>query len=349
MSYKFSAICLKFSSLALFLLLFQTGFGQNLSELDNIADQKQKQVKTDVVLMAANKDTIIYTKDSKLFTALRGQAPIAASSEWLTAALVMAMVDEGKINLDDKVSRYISIFSKYAKNYITIRHCLSHFTGIQSETPGLKKMLEKKKFESLEELVNEFAKKEIQKNPGEEFSYSNIGLSIAGRVLEIVSKKRFDMLAQQKLFRPMGMRQTSFTSLDGGLVDPDAGARSSANDMIRFMTMLLNNGMYKGQRILREASVQELRKLQIGTQPVKNVPNEATGFQYALGAWAAENDGKQATVLMAPSLGGTLPVIDFCRGYAFIIFYKELSADQKANAYKDIKGLLDEKFASNCK
>jgi CubicO group peptidase (beta-lactamase class C family) len=261
----------------------------------------------------------------------------------------MAVADEGKINLDDKVSRYIPIFSKYAKNYITIRHCLSHFTGIQSEVAGIKKLLDKKKFESLEEMVNEFAKKEIQTNPGEEFRYSNIGLSIAGRVLEIVSKKKFDMLAQQKLFRPMGMRQTSFSSLDGTLVDPDAGARSSANDMIRFMTMLLNNGVYKGQRILSEASVQELRKLQIGSQPVKNVPSEATGFQYSLGAWAAENDGKQATVLIAPSLGGTLPVIDFCRGYAFIIFYKELSADQKANAYNDIKGLLDEKFASNCK
>jgi CubicO group peptidase (beta-lactamase class C family) len=349
MSYKFSAICLKFSSIALFLLLFQIGFSQNLNELGNIADQKQKLLKTDLVLMVANKDTIVYTKDSKLFTALRGQAPIAASSEWLTAALVMAMVDEGKISLDDKISRYIPLFGKYAKNYITIRHCLSHFTGIQSEVAGIKKLLDKKKFESLEEMVNEFAKKEIQTNPGEEFRYSNIGLSIAGRVLEIVSKKKFDMLAQQKLFRPMGMRQTSFTSLDGGLVDPDAGARSSANDMIRFMTMLLNNGVYKGQRILSEGSVQELRKLQIGSQPVKNIPSETTGFQYALGAWAAENDGKQATVLMAPSLGGTLPVIDFCRGYAFIILYKELSSDQKANAYNDIKGHLDEKFENRCK
>ena len=106
--------------------------------------------------------------------------------------------------------------------------------------------------------------------------------------------------------------------------------------------------MYKGQRILSEASVQELRKIQTRSQPVKNIPSEATGFQYALGAWAPEGDDKHATVLMAPSLGGTLPVIDFCRGYAFIILYKELSADQKANAYNDVKGLLDEKFTSKC-
>lgn len=347
MSYKFVISCLKCSAVVAFMLLFQPIYSQNLGELDEVVAQKQKITKTDVVLMVANKDTIIYTKDSKLFSSLRGQAPIAASSEWLTAALVMSLVDEGKISLDDKVSHYLPIFGLYAKNYITLRHCLSHFTGIQSEEPKLKKMFEKKKFSSLEEMVNEFAKKEIKTNPGEAFRYSNIGLSIAGRVLEIAAKKRFDMLAQQKLFRPLGMRQTTFTSVDGGLVDPDAGARSTANDMIRFMTMLLNNGMYKGQRILSEKSVQELRQLQTTSQLIKFAPVEANSFQYALGAWVPEDNGKQATVLAVPSLGGTLPVIDFCRGYAFIILYKEQTDDQKANAYNDIKGILDEKF--NCK
>ena len=48
---------------------------------------------------------------------------------------------------------------------------------------------------------------------------------------------------------------------------------------------------------------------------------------------------------MAPSLGGTLPVIDFCRGYAFIYFLKELNDDQKVNTYNDIMAVLDEKFA----
>src|SRR5215213_4663407 len=143
MSYKFNAVCLKFSAVVLFMLLLQPLFAQNLSELDDVVVQKQKQLKTEVVLTVANKDTIIYNKDTKLFSSLRGQAPIAATSEWLTAALVMSLVDDGRISLDDKVSRYIPIFSTYAKNYITIRQCLSHFTGIQSEEPKLKKMFEK--------------------------------------------------------------------------------------------------------------------------------------------------------------------------------------------------------------
>ena len=111
------------------------------------------------------------------------------------------------------------------------------------------------------------------------------------------------------------------------------------------MTMLLNNGMYKGQRILSETSVKELRAIQTTPDLVKYVPGEANGFQYALGAWAPEGNDKEATVLSAPSLGGTMAAIDFCRGYAFVYLLKELNDDQKVNAYNDIKTVLDEKFS----
>lgn len=348
MSYKFNAACLQFSPLLLFMLLLQPLYAQNLKELDAVVAQKQKLAKTEVVLMVANKDTIIYNNDTKIFSSLRGQAAIGASSAWFTAVLVMTQVDEGKIGLDDKISRYLPDFARYGKKFITIRHCLSHFTGIESETPKLKKMFEKKKFASLEEEVNSVAAREIQQNPGVEFNYNQLGSIIAGRILEIVTKKKFDMLAQQKLFRPLGMRQTTFSTLSGGALNPYAGARSTANDMIRFMTMLLNNGMYKGQRILSEASVKELRQLQTTTVTIKNPLPEVNGFQYALGTWVPEAEGKEAKVLTTPSLGGTLPVIDFCRGYAFVIFYKELNDDQKLYAYNEIKSLLDKKLPGKC-
>lgn len=348
MSYKVSAICLKVSAVVLLLLFFQFSRAQNLSDLNDIADQKQKLAKTNVVIVVANKDTTVFTKDSKMFSALRGQAQIGSTSGWLTAALVMIMVDEGKISLDDKISRYLPEFGRYGKNYITVRHCLTHNTGIQGESGKLKKMFEKKKFASLEEEVNSYAAREIYRNPGEEFSYNNMGITIAGRVLEVASKKRFDMLAQQKLFRPLGMRQTSFTSMDGSVVDPAVGARSTAADLTRFMTMLLNNGTYKGVKILSEESVKELRKIQ-AEGLLKNSPAETTGFQYALGGWSPEQEGKEATVLAAPSGGGTIPVIDFCRGYAFVYLLKDLNDDQKLNAYSEIKESLDGKFTAKCR
>lgn len=347
MSDKIYTNCLKVSTVVLLLLLFQFVNAQNFSELNDLADQKQKAAKTDVVLVVANKDTIIYQKDSKVFSALRGQAAIGATSQWLTTALVLQLVDDGKISLDDKISRYLPEYARYGKNYITIRHCLSNYTGIQGEGGKIKKLFEKKKFESLEQEANSYAAREIKRNPGEEFSYTNMGFTIAGRILEIVSKKRFDMLAQQRLFRPLGMRQSSFSTLDGSIVDPAEGARSSANDMIRFMTMLLNNGVYKGQRVLSEKSVHEMRQIQYDGM-LKNVPEDVTTFQYALGVWSPEQKGKEATVLTMPSYGGTTATIDFCRGYAFVYFLKDLSEDQKAAAYTDIKAVLDDKFRNRC-
>jgi CubicO group peptidase (beta-lactamase class C family) len=164
----------------------------------------------------------------------------------------------------------------------------------------------------------------------------------------VVTKKKFDMLAQQKLFRPLGMRQTTFTTLDASAIDPSDGARSTAGDLIRFMTMLLNGGMYKEQRILTEASVKEIRKIHEATA-LNNAPAEVNGFQYALGLWAPEQSGGEASVLNAPSFGGTIPVVDFCRGYSFVYVLKDLKDDQKASAYYEIKGLLDGKFSKKCK
>jgi CubicO group peptidase (beta-lactamase class C family) len=343
MSYKFTSTCLKVSSVAFLMLFLQSVYAQNLNELDDIVAQKSKLLKTEVVIAVANKDTTIYQKDTKQFSALRGQAPIGVSSEWLTTALVLMLADDGKISLDDKISSYLPEFERYGKNYITIRHCLTHNTGIQAD----KKMFQKKNFESLEKEVNSYAAREIYRNPGQEFRYNNMGINIAGRILEVVSKKKFDMLAQQRLFRPLGMRQTSFSSVDGGVIDPSNGARSTAGDLIRFMTMLLNNGLYKGQRILSEASVNELRKIQT-TTALNNAPAEVNGYQYALGVWSPEQKGNTGSVLTVPSLGGTIPVIDFCRGYAFVYFLKDLKEDQKAGAYSEIKAVLDEKFKTKC-
>ena len=78
---------------------------------------------------------IIYQKSMGDFDA-RTQAPVASCSKWLTAALVMTFVDEGKLSLDDYVSKYIPEFTSYGKGYITIRQCLSHTTGIHSKGLG---------------------------------------------------------------------------------------------------------------------------------------------------------------------------------------------------------------------
>jgi CubicO group peptidase (beta-lactamase class C family) len=342
------------------MLFFQVGFSQKSTknikefginrfpELDGMLTQYQKQLGSNVVAMVWT-DTLVYKKELGDFDA-RTVAPIASCSKWLTAALVMQFVDEGKISLDDKVSQYIPLFATYNKNYITIRHCLSHMTGIKSEPITLLKLLQRKKYNSLEEEVNDFAKREIQNNPGTEFFYSNVGLNIAGRILEIVSKRKFDMLIRQKLLVPLGMRQTSFSTLDGSAINPSGGAVSSANDYMHFLQMLLNNGTYNGQKILSEEAIKQLKQTQTSPELIKYAPKSAEGYNYALGSWVLDaGQNGEATSLSSPGLFGTWPIVDWCRGYACIFFVKTLLGEEKAEIYKQMKDAIDEKLTSKCK
>jgi CubicO group peptidase (beta-lactamase class C family) len=350
MSLKMNATCLKFSLGLIFLLLLQQVSGQhNFSELDDYLSSHQKVLGTNAVAMIWKNDTLIYKKEMGEMNT-RTKAPVASCSKWLTAALVMTFVDEGKISLDDKVSKYIPEFERYGKNYITIRHCLSHMTGIQSEPIKILKLLQRKKFKSLEEEVNAFAAKEIQTNPGTEFRYSTIGLNIAGRIVEIVGKRKFDMLMRQRIFVPLGMRGSTFSTLDGSSINPSGGAISTADDYMHFLVMLLNNGKYNGRQILSEQSVKEMRTVQTSLQLIKYAPEAAKGFNYALGSWVFSQDGKgQATALSSPGLFGGWPMVDYCHGYAYLFFVKNLLGEERAGIQMEIKNIIDRQFKDSCR
>ncbi len=269
--------------------MLQQVYGQpNFSELDKLLEEKKKILGENAVAMIWKGDSLVYKKEIGSFNA-KTQAPVASCSKWLTTALVMVFVDEGKISLDDRVSKYLPAFELYGKNYITIRHCLSHMTGIQSEPIRLLKLLERKKISSLEEEVNSFAAKEIQANPGVEFRYSNIGLNIAGRILEVVSKKKFDILMRQRIFVPLGMRNSTFSTLDGSAVNPSGGAKSTANDYMNFLVMLLRKGMFNGKKILSEEAIREMQITQTTPAIIKYAPKAAEGLNYALGCWVVES------------------------------------------------------------
>lgn len=349
MSYKCSSICLKVTLLPIFLLFLQPVFGQiSWAELDENLEAKKKLLGNDLVALVWKGDSLVYKKEMGDFNA-KTQAPIASCSKWLTAALVMQFVEEGKISLDDYVVKYIPEFGKYFKNYITIRQCLSHMTGIDDSEKFLKKLLERRKYSSLEEEVNSFAAREIRANAGTDFWYGNVGLNIAGRVLEVVSKKKFDVLIKTKLLNPLGMRRTTFTDLNGNAVNPSGGAQSTAEDYLKFLVMLLHKGKYNGVQILKEETVEQMMKLQTKPEQIKYAPKAAAGFGYALGCWVAEQDANgNGTAVASPGLFGTWPMIDYCRGYCYIIFVKNLLSEERANAQEGLKNIIDHQLPSSC-
>ncbi|MEP7279735.1 MAG: serine hydrolase domain-containing protein [Bacteroidota bacterium] len=350
MSYKTQSNCLKFSSLLLLLLFLQPAFSQyNFGAVDELLAKNKKLLGGDVITRIYKDGKLIYNNQTnKEFTG-KTQAPIANSSQWLTAALTMIYVNEGKISLDDPVTKYIPIFTSYSKRYITIRQCLSHTTGIHAEAPGLKAVLQNKKYSTLEDEATGIAKKEIERNPGEIFFYSDIGLDIVGRILEIVSKKTFDRIIAERLLRPLKMRQTSFYVDYDKAVNPSAGAVSTANDYMNFLSMILNKGMFEGKRILSEKSIAEMQKIQTGNAAIKYQPALTLGYGYGLGVWIREKDAAGAgTVITNPGIYGTYPLVDFCRGYACLLFVRTLQNEQKKELYDSLVDAINQQLSSNC-
>ena len=272
------------------------------------------------------------------------QEPIGAASQWLTAALLMTFVDEGKLALDDKLGDYLPIYQSYSKGYITLRQCLAHTTSIETDPPTFRTVLKKKKFGTLEEEVNSFAKdRNMMGKQGTQFYYGNMGPNIAGRVAEVVSKRNFDRLMRERIARPLGLRRTSFAG--DGLTgeNPSSGALSTAEDYIKFLVMLQNKGMYNGKQILSEQAVAEMMKMQTGTAKITYTSPLSQGNSYGLGCWIQEKDNAgNAALVNCPGISGTWPWINLAKGYSAIVFTKGEMPDQKRVMFEEIRTLIEQ-------
>lgn len=332
----------------LLLLQWQPVFAQpDLSEAGLLLQKNQKTLGKTVALVWQD-GKIIYQKELGTDFTAKSQAPIAASTQWLTAAVVMTFVDQGKISLDDPVGKYIPAFNKYMKSYLTIRHCLMHLTGFEREKGLPAKLGFGRKYQTLEDQVNDLASKEISNNAGEAYFYGNYGPAIAARVIEIVGKKAFERLAVERIFRPCKMRATNF-GFDGKSPNPGFGALSTANDYLNFLVMLLNGGSFEGKQVLSEEAIKEMHRAQLGSEPVKYKPEAVAQFDVTMGAYVQEKDAAgNNKVISCPSLGGTWPYIDFCRKYAAIIFVEEAKNEVKKDIALQFKEKVDEALG-DCK
>ena len=313
LSYKPHSICLKFIILATSMLFFQAVRSQDFTDLDNVIEQQKKVFGGKVAIMVW-KDTVIYQKAVGEEMTVNTPLSIGSAGAWLTAALTMNMVDQGKVSLDDKVGKYLPIYVKYAKAYLTIRHCLTNVTGLAGEKGGAERFFQKSKYPTLEDQVNSFASsREIEHNPGEAYSYNNIGTNIAGRVLEVAGKKSFDRLMLERIFRPLGMKKSNYTSETA--VNPFGGGTSTASDFLKFLAMLLNNGVGNNKKVLSEESVKEVMKI-------------------------------QTSVVVLPGMPGIYGYINRDKKYAFVVFgeVKDKKNDKSGNVYKEITELLEGKL-----
>jgi len=235
---------------------------------------------------------------------------IASMTKPITAASVMILQDEGKLQLDEPISKYIPAFkdTKLAdgtapKREITIRDCLKHTNGLVSD---------QRNTGTLAETADNLARTELAFEPGSKWQYGP-GLSFAGRVVEIVSGKPFEQFLSERIFAPLEMTQTSFHPTEEQLrklallyqpttdkkdiergnhwlyevtadtsPNPSGGLFSTAGDLVRFYQMVLNGGDLNDKRILSADSVEQMTSLQTEDLATGFTPGNGWGLGFSL-------------------------------------------------------------------
>jgi CubicO group peptidase (beta-lactamase class C family) len=282
------------------------------------------------VTLVATSDRILYLqsagyRDLSEKAAMPGNAMfwIASTSKPMTATAFMMLVDEGKVSLDDPVEKYLPEFHGQmvkvandgkaqngqaalgsqpssqllaANHPILVREILSHTSGLpfkSSAQPGALDTL------SLKDSVLSFAAEPLMFQPGTSYSYSNEGINTAARIIEVVTGMPYEKFMQQRLFYPLGMKDTTFWpddeqiarlaetyKLDPGTKDlaavrisqltyplndrkhrfpmPAGGIFSTAADVSKFCQMILNGGVLSGVRYLSPASLHAMTSVQNG-------------------------------------------------------------------------------------
>ena len=249
---------------------------------------------------------------------------IASMTKSFTAAGVMVLVDEGRLSLMDPVEQFLPEFRRMKVNPcaeshasqgcdpvdatrpITVLDLMTHTSGLPGEgAEG------SEPFKSLAERVSVGAHVQLLAQPGTKWIYSQIGYAALGRLIEVCSGKSYEEFLSERLFQPLGMKDTYFFlppakqsrlaatySLDtaGKLVrverppqpaikipSPEGGAVTTASDMARFYQLMLNKGTLNGTRILSMAAVAAMTTNQTGDlKDVEFSPGLGMGLSFGV-------------------------------------------------------------------
>jgi len=266
-----------------------------------------------VVVAVVNRSGTLYNEAFGLKSTLKS-APMtkdtlfnmASMTKPITSVAIMMLIDEGKLKLDDEVAKYLpkykdpvvissfneadgSFETRPAKRAITIRHLLTHTSGIGYgfSSPMLTKIMQKTGKQELDSPM--------LFDPGESWAYG-ASTRVLGEVVEAISGQKLDAFLDARIFKPLGMQDTAYLvptekyprvvgvnarGADGKFVERpmpptlpatvqgDGGLYGTASDYGLFLRMLLNRGKLGDARILSEKSVKTMFEPHTGSVVVK--------------------------------------------------------------------------------
>jgi CubicO group peptidase (beta-lactamase class C family) len=242
---------------------------------------------------------------------------LASVSKVFTATAVLQLVQEGKLRLDENVNdHYLKLFQldEPYPRAVTLQELLTHTAGFDDRTIGITAHTAAQQIPLGPYLAHRLAARVML--PGDQYSYSNDGFSLAGYIVEAKSGEPFAQYIQEHIFAPLEMRQSGFVttpdlaaklavgydydyrrrqflplSLDYPNIVPAVSLVSTASDMAHFMIAELQLGRYGTQRILTEDSARQMFARQYTNDP--RLPGTAYSYweEFPNGIRALRQDG----------------------------------------------------------
>jgi CubicO group peptidase (beta-lactamase class C family) len=332
---------LRFRVLVIILFLFivqSVAFAQSatLKDLDSFVEKTRQTFEVPGIAIAVVKDgQVVFTKG---YGVRRLGEPalvdphtlfgIASNTKAFTAAALAILVDDGKINWDDRVSQHLpgfEMYDAYASHEMTIRDLLTHRSGLGLGAGDL--MYFPPTTFTREEIVRRLRFIKPAASFRSRYVYDNILLVVAGQVVSAVSGKSWDEFIKGRILVPLGMSESN-TSVSvfrpednvatpharvNGRVEPvefgscdnwgpAAGINSNVTDMAKWMIVQLNHGLISGakqaeRRLFSEQASREMWSSQmvipVGTQPPPLSTLQPNFSAYGLGWGLADYRGKK--------------------------------------------------------
>lgn len=132
---------------------------------------------------------------------------LASITKPMTAAGVMLLTDRNELRLADPVRRFIPEFRQGARARITVRHLLTHTSGLPDQLPG--NVALRQRNAPLSEFVERAIRTDLLFEPGTRYSYQSMGILLAAEVCQRITGEPFPEFLERHLFRPLGMRRTA--------------------------------------------------------------------------------------------------------------------------------------------
>jgi len=201
----------------LLLVLAANGLGaQTLTQkLDAILQSYAGNQKFNGEVLIAQKGRVLYQRalgwrDAEAGDSLQLNSifQIGSVTKQFTSAVIMQLQEEGRLSVKDTLGKYFSGFANGGT--ITIEHLLTHTSGMYNYTKDKELMSDVTRHFPAEEMLGRFAAYKPDFEPGSSWSYSNSAYSVLGYIIEKVTGKKYEAVVRERIFGPLGMRNSGF-------------------------------------------------------------------------------------------------------------------------------------------